>query len=67
MTNIFNLPAEQLKKLMEEAPLFIAQLDSEAQGYIRQIVEAENDIKETTEREMENATGISLNLSPMTY
>ena len=59
MTNIFNLPAEQLKKLMEEAPLFIAQLDSEAQGYIRQIVEAENDIKETTEREMENATGIS--------
>ena len=59
MTNIFNLPAEQLKKLMEEAPLFIAQLDSEAQGYIRQIVEAENDIKETTAREMENATGIS--------
>lgn len=59
MTNIFNLPAEQLEKLMEEAPLFIAQLDSEAQGYIRQIVEAENDIKETTEREMENATGIS--------
>lgn len=59
MTNIFNLPAEQLKKLMEEAPLFIAQLDSEAQGYIRQIVEAENNIKETTEREMENATGIS--------
>lgn len=59
MTNIFNLPAEQLEKLMEEAPLFIAQLDSEAQGYIRQIVEAENDIKETTAREMENATGIS--------
>ena len=59
MTNIFNLPAEQLEKLMEEAHLFIAQLDSEAQEYIRQIVEAENNIKETTEREMENATGIS--------
>lgn len=59
MTNIFNLPAEQLEKLMEEAPLFIAQLDSEAQEYIRQIIEAENNIKETTEREMENATGIS--------
>lgn len=59
MTNIFNLPAEQLEKLMEEAPLFIAQLDSEAQEYIRQIIEAENNIKETTAREMENATGIS--------
>lgn len=59
MTNIFNLPAEQLKKLMEEAHLFIAQLDSEAQEYIRQIIEAENNIKETAEREMENATGIS--------
>ena len=59
MTNIFNLPAEQLEKLMEEAPLFIAQLDSEAQEYIRQIVEAENNIKETAAREMENATGIS--------
>lgn len=59
MTNIFNLPAEQLEKLMEEAPLFIAQLDSEAQEYIRQIIEAENNIKETAAREMENATGIS--------
>lgn len=59
MTNIFNLPAEQLEKLMEEAPLFIAQLDSEAQEYIRQIIEAENNIKSTAEREMENATGIS--------
>ena len=59
MTNLFNLPVEQLEKLMLEAPLFIAQLDSEAQEYIKQIIEAENNIKSTTEREMENATGIS--------
>lgn len=59
MTNLFNLPVEQLEKLMSEAPLFIAQLDSEAQEYIKQIIEAENNIKSTTEREMENATGIS--------
>ena len=59
MTNLFNLPVEQLEKLMSEAPLFISQLDSEAQEYIKQIIEAENNIKSTTEREMENATGIS--------
>ena len=59
MTNLFNLPVDQLEKLMLEAPLFIAQLDSEAQEYIKQIIEAENNIKSTTEREMENATGIS--------
>lgn len=59
MTNLFNLPVEQLEKLMSEAPLFIAQLDSEAQEYIKQIIEAENNIKSTVEREMENATGIS--------
>lgn len=59
MTNLFNLTVEQLEKLMLEAPLFIAQLDSEAQEYIKQIIEAENNIKSTTEREMENATGIS--------
>lgn len=59
MTNLFNLPVEQLEKLMSEAPLFIAQLDSEAQEYIKQIIEAENNIKSTAEREMENATGIS--------
>ena len=44
---------------MSEAPLFISQLDSEAQEYIKQIIEAENNIKSTAEREMENATGIS--------
>lgn len=59
MTNLFNLPVEQLEKLMSEAPLFISQLDSEAQEYIKQIIEAENNIKSTAEREMENATGIS--------
>lgn len=59
MTNLFNLPVEQLEKLMSEAPLFIAQLDSEAQEYIKQIIEAENNIKSTAERDMENATGIS--------
>lgn len=59
MTNLFNLTVEQLEKLMSEAPLFISQLDSEAQEYIKQIIEAENNIKSTAEREMENATGIS--------
>lgn len=59
MTGLFDLSAEQLKKLQEEAPLFIANLDSETQDYINAIIEGGEKLDEVWERQKENFTGIS--------
>lgn len=59
MSGLFELTAEQLSELQEQAPSFWAQLDEDTRKYAEQIADSIEDIAEVTEQKMENATGVA--------
>lgn len=59
MTGLFNLSAEQLSKLQDEAPTFWAKLDNDVRGYLQQIIDCNNEIEDMKEKLNETMTGVS--------
>lgn len=59
MTGLFELSAEQLAKLREQAPTFWAKLDDDVREYLEQIIECNDNIEEMKEKLKEATTGVS--------
>ena len=59
MEGLFDLTAEQLAKLQEQAPLFWAELNSEVRDYLQQIIDSNAALEETIDLLNEAITGIS--------
>lgn len=59
LTGLFDLTAEQLLKLKEEAPEFWRKLDDDVEDYLNKIIEGEERIEEVQEKVKEKFTGIS--------
>lgn len=58
MTGLFDLTAEQLAKMREEAPLFYASLADETQGYLDKIIESIDSAEELRDTLNESLTGV---------
>ena len=59
MNGLFDLTAEQLEKLKEEAPLFWIKLDADVQDYLDKIIEGAERIDEIHENTKEQLTQVS--------
>ena len=59
MTGLFDLTAEQLKYLQENASYFWAQLDKDVQYYLQDIIDNAQAASDYTEEIKENLTGLS--------
>lgn len=59
MTGLFDLSAEQLTRLQEEAPTFWAKLDDQVRGYLQNIIDCNDEIEDMKDRIAETFTGIS--------
>lgn len=59
LTGLFDLTAEQLLKLKEEAPEFWRKLDDDVEDYLNKIIEGEERIEDVQEKVKEKFTGIS--------
>lgn len=59
MTGLFDLSAEQLSKLQEEAPTFWAKLDGDVKEYLQNIIDCSDEIELMKGRLQETMTGVS--------
>ena len=59
MTGLFDLTAEQLRKLKEEAPEFWAKMDGDVQKYLQSIIDGSEKITELNEQIKEQLTSIT--------
>lgn len=59
MTGLFDLTAEQLTKLREQAPTFWAKLDGDVREYLNKIIECNDNISDMKEKLKEATTGVS--------
>lgn len=59
MTGLFDLTAEQLRKLKEEAPEFWARMDGDVQKYLQSIIDGSEKITELNEQIKEQLTSIT--------
>lgn len=59
LTGLFDLTAEQLKKLKEEAPGFWSKLDGDVQNYLNKIIEGEERIEDIQKAVQEQLTQTS--------
>ena len=59
MTGLFDLTAEQLSKLQDEAPTFWAKLDSDVQQYLQNIIDCNTELEDMKDRLNETMTGVS--------
>lgn len=59
MTGLFDLTAEQLDQLREQAPTFWAKLDTDVRNYLEQIIKCNDNIEEMKEKLKEATTGVS--------
>lgn len=59
MTGLFDLTAEQLRKLKEEAPEFWARMDEDVQKYLQSIIDGSEKITELNEQIKEQLTSIT--------
>lgn len=59
MTGLFDLTAEQLEKLKEEAPAFWLKLDADVQDYLNKIIEGGERIEEIQQQIQEQLTQVS--------
>ena len=59
MTGLFDLTAEQLQKLKEEAPEFWAKMDGDVQKYLQSIIDGSEKITELNEQIKEQLTSIT--------
>lgn len=59
MTGLFDLTADQLEKLKEEAPAFWAKLDGDVQSYLDKIIEGGERIEEINQQIQEQLTQVS--------
>ncbi|MBL3928767.1 hypothetical protein [Bacteroides thetaiotaomicron] len=59
MTGLFDLTAEQLEKLKEEAPAFWLKLDADVQDYLNKIIEGGERIEEINQQIQEQLTQVS--------
>lgn len=59
MTGLFDLTAEQLQKLKEEAPEFWARMDEDVQKYLQSIIDGSEKITELNEQIKEQLTSIT--------
>lgn len=65
MTGLFDLTAEQLEKLKEEAPAFWLKLDADVQDYLNKIIEGGERIEEINQQIQEQLTQVSLTVCVM--
>lgn len=56
MTGLFDLTADQLEKLKEDAPAFWAKLDGDVQDYLNKIIEGEERIEDIQKQVQEQLT-----------
>lgn len=59
MTGLFDLSAEQLERLQEEAPTFWSKLNDDVKGYLQNIIDCEDEIGEMKKQMNETFTGVS--------
>lgn len=59
MTGLFDLTAEQLERLKEEAPAFWLKLDADVQDYLNKIIEGGERIEEIQQQIQEQLTQVS--------
>jgi hypothetical protein len=59
MTGLFDLTAEQLEKLQEDAPTFWAQLDDETKTYLNDIIKAGDSLNDSLDEAKEKLLGMS--------
>ena len=59
MVGLFDLTAEQLEELQEQAPSFWAKLDDDVRGYLENIIACNNQIEEMKDQLNEATTGVS--------
>lgn len=59
MTGLFDLTAEQLQKLQEQAPTFWAKLDDDVKEYLQNIIDCNEELEQMRERLNEQLTQIS--------
>lgn len=59
MTGLFDLTAEQLSKLQDEAPTFWAKLDSDVQSYLQNIIDCNTELEDMKDKLNETMTGVS--------
>lgn len=59
MTGLFDLSASQLRKVMEEAPVFWANLAEDTRTYLKQIIACEDKTQELADAMKESLTGVS--------
>lgn len=59
MTGLFDLSAEQLEKLQEQAPTFWAKLDENVREYLENIIASNDEIEEMKDLINETMTGVS--------
>lgn len=58
MEGLFDLSAQQLEKLKLEAYGFWAQLDGDVQNYLQKVIDANDKVDETLQKEKEYLTGV---------
>lgn len=59
MTGLFDLTSEQLKKLEEDAPIFWANLDSDTQKYLENIIKSGDALSDSLDSAKEKFLGLS--------
>lgn len=59
MTGLFDLTAEQLENLKEQAPTFWAKLDADVQKYLNNIIDSNDEIEKMKESLKETLNGVS--------
>ncbi len=59
MTGLFDLTAEQLEQLQQQAPTFWAKLDGDTQQYLQNIIDCNEELEDMRESLRETLTGIS--------
>lgn len=59
MTGLFDLTAEQLQQLQEQAPTFWAKLDDDVKEYLQNIIDCNDELEQMKERLNEQLTQIS--------
>lgn len=59
MTELFDLTAQQLEQLKEQAPTFWSKLDGDVRNYLDNIIKCNDQIEEMRDRLKETLTGVS--------
>ena len=59
MTGLFDLTADQLSELQDEAPTFWAKLDGDVQEYLQNVIDCNTEIESMKDKLNETMTGVS--------